>query len=241
MRKSLLIISLLLLLPFVSSYCLTQPEIDAINQSAINTGVSPDIMINIYERLCNGNVVGINGVIQTYNATLQDNLNSINQSINNQVTNQMNNLTNSILSQVNNSAMATALNSIAYMYNQTITYNNVTELQRYCSDLVIGAKGEMASRFDNQSASLLNQFNTFKDETNQLLIDKNSNNLTTNRIIMIIFGVIVLGGAIYYFSRKKVEAYPNINRLPFDTRQTAGGLSDEEFSSSRKNKRMSEK
>ena len=75
-------------------------------------------------------------------------------------------------------------------------------------------KGEIYNHVDNQTLDILNQLKTFENSVNQQLVDKQSSNISTNRIILIVAGIGLLIGAFFYFSRKKTTSNYQAQPLP---------------------------
>lgn len=213
MKKSpfnFIVLSLFALSFFVlqnaSAVCLTDTERNTITQMSNNASVNPDIIINIFERLCNSQYT-------------QDLLNSFNSSLNTKI----DSLNSQVSSQLNNSALAQSLMMIGQLYNQSIILNNNTifvsnQINDFKAEIYNTTNTQLSNtnmKLDNITLTLIERQNKFEDEINQQLIEKQTKNLTTNRIVMIIIGLVLLAGAIYYYSQRRIKAKKNLNPLPY--------------------------
>ena len=196
----------------VSASCLTDTEQSNIRTMATTGGANPDIIVNLYERLCNGDY--INTTLTNFNAS---------------ITAQVNNV-------LNQSTLSDTLHQVAQAINSSnIANNNSLNI----NNLIAESEARTNARMDNQSADLSNQFISFRSDINNIVTTKQDNSLSTNRIILIILGVIVAGGAIWYFTRKKPISYPNIRSAPVDMRDYK--FPDEQQSDTRKVEPVSRK
>lgn len=200
MNKSYFLIALvftcLMVFPMLSASCLTDTEINAIRNVANSTNVSADVFQNIFEHFCNE--AYLNQTLSSFNASIQA---------------QMTTLNNQVGATLNNSALVQSLNQVALIYNTSVVNMNDTA---NVGGLIASSEARQNSKIDNQTLSLITQFNDFKNSVNQQLIDKQTNNLTTNRIILIVLGVACLLGAIWYFSRRRQYATHTVAPLPYD-------------------------
>lgn len=207
MEESKIAIALFIILlasPFISAICITPTEETALRQMANASNISGDIIINLYERLCSSTY--ITDSINQFNATLNTRLDAMNTQVS---------------STINNSALVTSLNQISALYNQSLSLNNDSI---YVNNRLIEIEGRINSRQDNQTINLLNQFNSLKTDVMNELADKQSNALTTNRLVMIIIGIGVLIGVFIYFSRRRISGNRNVNPLPYDMEGLRKGI-----------------
>lgn len=184
----------------VSASCLTDTEINSI-KSIVNDSTNQTILMNLFDRLCNSQAT--NDAISSFNTTINSRIDQLNNNTDNKISQLQNTL--------NNSALANAIIGINQLYNQSISFDKqVRDLEYKIND-----------RIDNQSLSIIQQNDKFKQEINQLLEDKKSVNLSTNRIILIVAIIIVAGLAVWYYKGKRNVQIPNIQRSPIDQRDEA--------------------
>jgi LPXTG-motif cell wall-anchored protein len=198
---------ILMLIPSISATCLTQIEQDNIRAVALNTSVNPDVFLNIFEQLCNQQYTI--DAINSFNSTISSQMNTLS----NNTASQINAINNQMQTALNNSDLIQTLNQIAQLYGQSIALNNDSV---FTSAQISQSEARMNAKMDNQTLDLLNRFQTLESSINQQLVEKQSNALSTNRIILIVIGLVLLAGGFWYFSRKKVNTNPRINPLPPD-------------------------
>lgn len=199
MQKILSILFLtLMVLPFASSACLTDIEQQNVRALSGNNSANADVILNLFERLCNAEQT--KNAIDSFNSTMNARINSLESNTSARI--------DALQIQLNNSALITSLTQISQLYNQSISSDNrVNQLE-----------SKINAKIDNQTLDLITQFGSFKDSVNQQLVDKQTKNLSTNRIIMIFVGVIILVGGFWFYSKRKIPYKANITSAPYDMR-----------------------
>lgn len=199
MSKLALSLLLLLIVPLASATCLTTIEENTIRNLASNTSLNGDLLVNIFERLCIGSAT--QETLNSFNSTLNTRLNTIENNTNARITT----LDNSI----NNSQLVQTLTQVSQIYNQSVSIDN----------RIVQLESRMNTRIDNITLSALERQTKFESIVNQNLESNKTNNLSTNRIIIIgVLAVALIAGAVYY-TRKRIIANIAIKSVPFDMRK----------------------
>lgn len=209
MKQKIIILSIILLVltPIASASCLTDTEIQEIRDIANNASTSPELFVNLFERLCNSDFT--NQAINSFNSSVNGRIDSLNSSVDTRI----NLLNTQVQNTLNNSALVNTLTQIGVLYNQSINLNNQS---LFVSNTLTDFESKLNARMDNQTIDTLNQMSVFKNDINNIVVTKQTNALSTNRIFLIAFGVIALAGGIWFYSRKKIAPRKNINQVPWE-------------------------
>ena len=183
--KSLLFLFIILLISSASASCLTDIEKQEIEKLCNETEVSAPLIINIFERICQGDVV---------NKTLNEKLIEI----------------DAILNQ---SSLIAVLEQVTLLYNQSLQFQqNNTALENKIYDRIDNIttmlENEINSNYQdflNTSGDLLSSFKSLEDQVYETMTEKQTTTLTLNRIIGLIIGIAILILVVWYIStaRKK--------------------------------------
>jgi hypothetical protein len=174
--KKLLAISILalLFLPFASC-CLTETE--RTNLRYLNvTGASPDILINLFERLCNEEYM--NATLDSFRVEIDEKL--------------------------NNSALINSLTQIAYIYNTSMKQDeNFSLMEARINSNLENRLADISMRLDNSTYDLNTRMEEFEGEVSKTLEEKQSSVLTTNRIVWITLILVAIASYLFYAFKVK--------------------------------------